>query len=72
MLLLAVASGNFPLAQFVERLDTQTEGLWFKSLQWSLIYVLHIYVCVCLCVNVYVCECIYVCLYVGGNIIMIK
>ena len=41
MLLLAVASGNFPLAQLVERLDTQTEGPWFESLQVSLIYLLH-------------------------------
>ena len=42
MLLLAVASGNFPLAQLVERLDTQTEGPWFESLQWRLIYLLHL------------------------------
>ena len=42
MLLLAVASGNFTLAQFVERLDTQTEGSWFESLQWRLIYLLHV------------------------------
>ena len=33
MLLLAVSSGNFPLAQLVERLDTQTEGPWFESLR---------------------------------------
>ena len=42
MLMLAVASGNVPLAQFVERLDTQTEGPWFESLQWRLIYLLHL------------------------------
>ena len=42
VLLLAVASGNFPLAQLVERLDTQTEGPWIESLQWRLIYLLHL------------------------------
>ena len=42
MLLLAVASGTFPLAQLVEHLDTQTEGPWFESLQWRLIYLLHL------------------------------
>ena len=42
MLLLAVASGNFPLAQLVERLDTQTEGPWFESLQWRLFYRIHL------------------------------
>ena len=43
MLLLAVASGNFPLAQLVEGLDTQTEGPWFEFLQWRLIYLLHVF-----------------------------
>ena len=64
------------LAQFVERLDTHTEGPWFESLQWRLIYLLHRYennpkqhidllaakcVCVCVCVCVYVC--LYTCMY---------
>ena len=30
------------LAQLLECLDTQTEGLWFESLQWRLIYLLHL------------------------------
>ena len=42
MLLLAVASGNFPLAQLVEGLDSQTEGPWLESPQWRLIYLLHL------------------------------
>ena len=28
--------------QLVERFDTQTEGPWFESLQWRLIFVLYI------------------------------
>ena len=36
-----IYSGNFPLAQLVERLDTQIEGPWFESLQWRLIYLSH-------------------------------
>ena len=29
-------------AQLVERMDNQTEGTWFESLQWRLIYLLHL------------------------------
>ena len=41
VLLLAVASGNFPLAQLVECLDTQTEAPRIETLHWKLIYLLH-------------------------------
>ena len=56
------------LAQLVERLDTQTEGPRFESLQWRLICLLYIYiyiymcVCVCVCVEASVYVYMYICM----------
>ena len=46
MLLLAVASGNFPISSVGRALGhSQTEGPSFESLQWRVIYLLPLFVC---------------------------